>query len=88
MKKIIIMAAFASVLASCNSGNGTNGSGENDTTANPTPGILNANGNLPDTSNAMGLSTSDSTVQHGKDSLNDIGGDTTNKNNTGANRKK
>ena len=81
------MAAFASVLASCNSGNGT-GSGENDNTANPTPGVLNANGNLPDTSNAMGLSTSDSTVQHGRDSLNDIGGDTANKKNANTNKKK
>lgn len=81
MKKTIFMAALASVLVSCNSGGNNNTTDEDAASRNPTPGIQNANGNLPDTSNAMGLSTSDSTVRHGHDSLNDIAGDTTKGNN-------
>ncbi|MBD0279289.1 MAG: hypothetical protein ICV81_15210 [Flavisolibacter sp.] len=81
------MAAFALTMVSCNSGNSNSETAGDDATRNPTPGVLNANGNLPDTSNAMELSTSDSTAHHTKDSLSSIGGDTTNKNNKGTNKR-
>ena len=63
------MAAFAAALVSCNSGNDNNT--EDDATRNVTPGIQNVNGNMPDTSNAISLSTSDSVARHEVDSLSD-----------------
>ncbi|MBD0367421.1 MAG: hypothetical protein ICV53_15140, partial [Flavisolibacter sp.] len=63
MKKLVFMTAFASILASCNSGSSNSETADDNATRNPTPGIQNANGNIPDTHNAIGLSTSDSTIR-------------------------
>ncbi len=72
------MAAFAFTLVSCGSG-GDNSATDTDTSGPGTPGVQNANGNMPDTTNAMNLSTSDSTAHHTQDSLSKGTSDTANK---------
>lgn len=67
MKKIVLMAAAVSVFAACNGG-GEGQGGDTDTGGVNAPGIENVNGTIPDTSNAIKLSTSDTTSNREVDS--------------------
>ena len=67
MKKIILIVAITAGLCSCNSGGSGSSSNSKptDPTAN-TPGVVNANGNMPDTSNSITIEkhSKDTAIKH------------------------
>lgn len=65
MKKAFYLFAFAAALAACNNNSGDNGTGtgtgprstDEDTAATNVQVVENANGNMPDTTNSINIST-------------------------------
>ncbi len=66
MKKILFVIALAPVIFSCNSNNKKT---TEDTKSQNEAGVQNVNGNVPDTTNAINLSTHKKDTTQSKDSL-------------------